>query len=252
MYTGLARKLGLIDRSDNAYTPDGQHQHRQVIDLSHIHHKLHAACAFYRSGFESAVSVIVDGAGTFIPMNINMGVFNEEYMSWECESIFNCAYPDNFKTLYKHQGGNGPFPGTRIPYIPSDREGEEGFHELVLDDSAGIVKAYEAVTQYCGFQPIEAGKTMGLAPYGKKNSNIPPIYTDGNGGKWRTSDRNVVIPTYPNAALVNEAKYDYLETSQDVIDSKTDLTTQENRRDLAYAVQEGSQQEVLNLIFKAV
>ena len=248
MYTGLARKLGLIDRHDNAYTADGQHNHRQVIDLSHIHHKLHAACAFYRSGFESAVSVIVDGAGTFI----NMGVFNEEYMSWECESIFNCAYPDNFKTLYKHQGGNGPFPGTRIPYIPSDREGEEGFHELILDDSAGIVKAYEAVTQYCGFQPIEAGKTMGLAPYGKKNLNIPPIYSDANGSKWRTSDRNVIIPTYPNAALVNEAKYEYLETSQDIVDSNTDLTTQENRRDLAYAVQEGSQQEVLNLIFKAV
>ena len=66
------------------------------------------------------------------------------------------------------------FQDTRIPYIPSDREGEEGFHELILDDSAGIVKAYEAVTQYCGFQPIEAGKTMGLAPYGKKNLNIPP------------------------------------------------------------------------------
>ena len=36
MYTGLARKLGLIDRNDNAYTADGQHNHRQVIDLSHI------------------------------------------------------------------------------------------------------------------------------------------------------------------------------------------------------------------------
>ncbi len=107
-----------MDRNDNAYTPDGQHNHRQVIDLSHIHHKLHAACAFYRSGFESAVSVIVDGAGTFIPMNINMGVFNEEYMTWECESIFSGAYPDAFKTLYKHQEGNGRYPGTRIPFIP--------------------------------------------------------------------------------------------------------------------------------------
>ena len=252
MYTGLARKLGLIDRSDSAYSEDGRYVHRQVIDLSYVHHKLHAACAFYRSGFESAVSVIVDGAGTFIPMNINTGRFNEEYMTWECESIFSCAYPDAFKTLYKHQGGNGPYPGTRIPYIPSEREGEEGFHELVLDDSAGITKAYEAVTQYCGFQPIEAGKTMGLAPYGKKNLNIPPIYTDGNGGKWRTSDRSVIIPTYPNAALVNEAKYEFLETSQDILQSKTDLTTLENRRDMAYAVQEQSQQEVLNLIFKAV
>ena len=252
MYTGLARKLGLIDRDDNAYTQDGFHQHRQVIDLSHIHHKLHAACAFYRSGFESATAVIVDGAATFIPMNINTGTFNEEFMTWECESIFTCNYPDDFKTLYKHQGGNGPYPGTHVNQIESDREGEEGFHELVLDDSAGITKAYEAVTQYCGFQPIEAGKTMGLAPYGKKNSKIPPIYTDGNGGKWRTADRSVIIPTYPNAALVNDGKYDYLHTTQDLLNSKVDLTTLENRRDMAYAVQAESQEEVLKLIFKAV
>ena len=250
IYTGLARKLGLIDGKDSAY--DQNFKHRQVIDLSHIHHKLHAACAFYRSGFESATAVIVDGAGTFIPMNINSGTFNEEFMTWECESVFSCNYPDDFKTLYKHQGGNGPYPGTHITQIPSDREGEEGFHELVLDDSAGIVKAYEAVTQYCGFQPIEAGKTMGLAPYGKPNTNIPAIYTDGSGGKWRTADRNVIIPTYPNAALVNDGKYDYLYTSTDLQNSKVDLTTLENRRDLAYAIQDESQQEVLKLIFKAV
>tara|TARA_B100001057_G_C22861571_1_gene954736 strand:- start:1021 stop:2844 length:1824 start_codon:yes stop_codon:yes gene_type:complete len=250
VYTGLARKLGLIDGKDSAYSMEGKH--RQVIDLSHIHHKLHAACSFYRSGFESATAVIVDGAGTFIPMNINAGAFSEEFMTWECESIFTCNYPDAFKTLYKHQGGNGPYPGTHVNQIASDREGEEGFHELVLDDSAGITKAYEAVTQYCGFQPIEAGKTMGLAPYGKKNSKIPPIYTDGNNGKWRTADRSVIIPTYPNAALVNDGKYDYLHTTQDLLNSKVDLTTLENRRDMAYAVQAESQEEVLKLIFKAV
>ena len=66
---------------------------------------------------------------------------------WKCESIFSCNYPDDFKTLYKHLGGNGPYPGTHVTQIPSDREGEEGYHELILDDSAGIVKAYEAVTQ---------------------------------------------------------------------------------------------------------
>lgn len=250
VYTGLARKLGLIDGKDSAYSMEGKH--RQVIDLSHIHHKLHAACAFYRSGFESATAVIVDGAGTFIPMNINAGLYNEEFMTWECESIFTCNYPDAFKTLYKHQGGNGPYPGTHVQQIPSEREGEEGFHELVLDDTAGITKAYEAVTQYCGFQPIEAGKTMGLAPYGKPNKDIPSIYTDGNGGKWRTSDRSVIIPTYPNAALVNDGKYDYLHSSQDLLNSKVDLTTLENRRDMAYAVQAESQEEVLKLIFKAV
>ena len=88
MYTGLARKLGLIDRNVNP------HDHPQVIDLSRTHHKLHAACAFYRSGFESAVGLVVDGAGTFVPMNIGM----EQEMTWELETIFSCDYPSEFKT----------------------------------------------------------------------------------------------------------------------------------------------------------
>ncbi len=91
IYTALARKLGLIDRKADIY------KHPQVVDYSHIHHKLHSSCAFFRSGFESAVSVIVDGAGTFIPMEID----REQEMTWELETIIQCAYPDNFKILNK-------------------------------------------------------------------------------------------------------------------------------------------------------
>jgi carbamoyltransferase len=237
MYTGMARKLGLIDRKHNGY------DHPQVIDLSSIHHKLHAACAFYRSGFESAVSLVVDGAGSFIPIQIG----NTQEMTWELESIFNCQYPSDFKTLYKHQGGRGPWGSAWIPEMSSEREGEEGTHELILDDTAGITKSYEAVTHYCGWPFIEAGKTMGLFPYGKPNKKIPPIFTDGNGGKWKTSDRNLIIPTYPNGALVNEGRYEFLHTPQ-----TEDLTLLQNRRDLAYAIQTQSQQMVLDLIRKAV
>ena len=186
IYVALARKLGLIDRKEDIY------KHPQVVDYSHIHHKLHSACAFYRSGFETAVSVIVDGAGTFIPMQID----NETEMTWELETIINCAYPDNFKTLYKHQGGRGPWGAVRIDKFGSEREEEEGSHELFLDDSAGIVKAYEAVTQYCGWAPIEAGKTMGLFPYGKENSEIPDIYTNYDGrSDWATTNRDLIVPT---------------------------------------------------------
>ena len=42
--------------------------------------------------------------------------------------------------------------------------GENGKHILQLYDRAGIVKAYEAATMYCGWS-IEAGKTMGLFPW---------------------------------------------------------------------------------------
>ena len=242
IYTGLARKLGLIDRNENI------HKHPQVIDLSHMHHKLHAACAFYRSGFSEAVSVIVDGAGTFIPMQLD----DATEMTWELESIFTCKYPANFQTIYKHQGGRGPWTGARIENMPSDQYGETGkTHELILDDTAGITKAYEAVTQYCGWAPIEAGKTMGLFPYGKPNKNIPLIYTNGGGsGSWRTADRNLIIPTYPNGALVNEGRYSELTTPPDT--KVDDLTYLQNRRDLAYAIQTQSQEEVLRLIRKAI
>ena len=240
IYTALARKLGLIDRKANP------HDHPQVIDLSSTHHKLHASCAFYRSGFEEAVAVIVDGAGTFIPMTIN----GETEMCWELETIFNCQYPANIKTLYKHQGGRGPWQSARIPEFSSEREGEEGTHELILDDSAGITKAYEAVTQYCGWAPIEAGKTMGLFPYGKPNDKIPKIYSDHDGmSEWKTSNRDVIIPTYPNGALVNQNRFVELQTPEGY---DGDLTTLENRRDMAYAIQTESQQMVLDLIRKAV
>ena len=242
IYIALARKLGLIDRKADIY------KHPQVIDYSHIHHKLHSSCAFYRSGFKSAVSLIVDGAGSFIPMHID----GEDVMTWELETIIKCNYPDNFKTLYKHQGGRGPWGAQRMVEFTSEREDEEGTHEFILDDSAGIVKAYEAVTQYCGWAPIEAGKTMGLFPYGSQNLNIPDIYTDHNGmSDWATTNRDLIVPTYPNGAVVNQGRFKELTNPSD-LKRTDDLTQLQSRRDLAYAIQTESEQMVLDLIRKAV
>lgn len=243
MYTGFARKLGLIDRDADF------NNHPQVIDLSHIHHKLHAACAFYRSGFETATAVVIDGAGTFMPVMINGG---RNEVLYELESVFSCGYPARINTEYKHHGCRGPLKGAIIRNMASEKYGEEGTHIFVVDDCAGIVKAYEAVTQYCGWPSIEAGKTMGLFPYGKPNENIPPIYTDAGGGKWRTADRNLIIPTYPNGAEINEYRYKELETAEDTYKNGDDVTLLQNRRDLAYAVQTQSQQEALNVILTAV
>ena len=233
--SGLARKLRLIEDTGE-----------QVWHMDKWHHKMHAACAFYRSGFESATALVVDGAGTFIPMNIN----GEQDITWELESIFNCSYPANFKTLYKHQAGRGPWTSGKIDKFSSKRENEEGEHEFIIDDSAGIVKAYEAVTQYCGWNPIEAGKTMGLFPYGEPNDKIQ-IFNDAGGGRWKTADRNLIIPTYPNGAVVNQGRYKHL-NDPEPLEATVDVTRLQNRRDMAYAVQTESQQMVLDLIHKAV
>lgn len=193
------------------------------------------------------MAVIVDGAGTFLQLNID----NRPQTAWELESIFECRYPAEFKTLYRHIGGNGPWIQAHIPEMDSKAiNGEYGTHECIIDDTAGIVKAYEAVTRYCGWQPIEAGKTMGLFPYGKPNDNIPKLYSDIDGkAKWKTTDRNIVVPTYPNGAVINEGRYEELGTPEGY---NKDVTLLQNRRDMAYAVQTQSQDMVVDLIRKAV
>jgi carbamoyltransferase len=239
VYTGLARKLGLIDRRENL------HAHPQVIDFSYMHHKLHSACAFYRSGWDDAVSVIVDGAGTFIQIQYG----NDPMTIWEVESIVDCGYPANFKTLYKHYGTLEPVPGIYWEQLESDNFGEkEQFHEAHLTDRAGIVKVYEGVTEYCGFSGIEAGKTMGLFPYGKENSSIPKLFDTDS--KIPLSNRNLIVPNYPNGAKVNAELFNFLD--EKLAEDTPDVTYLQSRRDLAYAVQTQTQEQVLRLIRKAV
>jgi len=239
VYTGLARKMGLIDRKANLYN------HPQVIDLSFLHHKLHAACAFYRSGWEEAVALIVDGAGTFIPLSYD----NQQIWSYEVESIINCSYPSQFTTLYKHYGVREGIPAQYYDKLSSEQFGEAGeFHQAWVTDRAGIVKTYEGVTEYCGFTAIEAGKTMGLFPYGKPNDKIPKLFESNS--KFPVSNRNLIVPMYPSSSTVNANLFDFLNENPE--DEKTDVTTLQNRRDMAYAVQTETQEQVLTLIRKAV
>jgi carbamoyltransferase len=237
VYTGLARKLGLIDKNLNP-----ARTHPQVVDLSMHHHKIHAALAFYRSGFEDAAAVVVDGSGTATAANVN----GESTVFWEVESIFDCAYPSYFKTLYKHLGTRSSVP-THVDFSASSQRLEEvGTHLEVLSSHAGIVKCYEAVTEYCGFSGIEAGKTMGLSPYGKENLDLPDFFDSQ--GRFNLSNNNLFVPGYPGGAVINVNEYEGLGFE---IESDKEMTERQNRRDMAYKMQQESQEAVLDLILTA-
>ena len=239
VYVGLARKLGLINRKTDIFN------HPQVVDLAEHHHKIHASMAFYRSGFDEAVAVVVDGAGSC--KQVSFG--NMPAMLWEVETIYDCSYPNNFSTLHKHYGSRDIVPCDKVT-IPKDAFLEEKDVEAYITDRAGIVKLYEAVTEYCGFQGIEAGKTMGLFPYGKPNAAIPPLFnTVSDVFPFDLVDRNLVIPTYPGSAFVNRNLI--AELKDDPTVSVKDLTQLQNRRDLAYALQTQTQEQVLKLIIRA-
>ena len=237
VYSGLARKVGLIDSNiGNGANP-------QVIDMAMFHHKMHAGLAFYRSGFEEAVAVIVDGAGTFFPLEVN----GEPLTVWETESIYKCEYPHKIKTLHKTLGTRNMLVGAYVKDWEAGSWEPGQTFDIVISDRAGIVKSYEAVTEYCGWSSIEAGKTMGLFPYGEENDSFPAII-DQNDLPVPITNRNLIVPRYPNGAVVNANMYNYLNQH----DTDEDITHLQNRRDMAYAVQKESQQAVAKLIKHAV
>jgi carbamoyltransferase len=239
VYTGLARKIGLI----GDLPPNENGAHPQVIDTAMFHHKMHAGLAFYRSGFDEAVAVIVDGAGTFFPLSVN----DEQVTVYETESIYKCEYPATIKTLHKTMGARTMIANTFIKDFPAGEWEPDQSFDLSLSDRAGIVKAYEAVTEYCGWSSIEAGKTMGLFPYGKENDQIPSLIDNDTTNPVPLTNRNIVLPRYPNGAMINEHMYNYLADND-----SDDVTLLDNRRDLAYAVQTQSQKAVADLIRYAV
>ena len=64
---------------------------------------------------------------------------------------------------------------------------------------------------------------MGLFPYGKPNENIPKLFTEDLTNPL--SNRNAIIPTYPNGAYVNK---NFIEETRDRVDQNEDLKKLEN------------------------
>ena len=203
----------------------------KVTKLGHMHHVSHAATAFYNSGFETAAAVVIDGAGSFHQESIGEG--KGETGGFETESIYSCAYPLEFKTFYKRLA-NG-----NTTYF------DNGVHEY--DDAVTITKAYEAVSHYLGFGFIEAGKTMGLAPYGQYDENIPPFFVNGKGNK------NLLRPMYPAGALIDEDRFPYLKRYDDPKEWHKDfLLVHELDKNIAFHIQQETEERVAEFIQKAI
>lgn len=182
----------------------------QVHNYCDRHHLTHAATAFYNSGFETAASVVVDGAGSYIQ--------NEQAAGYETESIYHCSYPSDFNALYKRYSDGS------YNYYKNDIQ--------EFDGGVTIVKAYEAITHFLGFGFIEAGKTMGLAPYGISNDRG---FFVGN-----SADRNLFAPSFPAGAVFRSGRPD-----------DGDLN-HEFYKNIAAQIQSDTQKLVGDLIQKAV
>ena len=211
----------------------------KVVNMNGEHHMGHAAAAFFGSGFDDAVAVIADGAGS-----ITRVPFNEDEPDkgaaevYETESIYDCDWKNiSIQPLYKRYSNNsGTTPNISTP-------------SMQLDDTVTVTKAYEAVSHYLGFGFIEAGKTMGLAPYGKEDSNIPTLFFRDTG----RGDKNVLVPNYPAGAFIDQGRFPYLQQKVDPKEWHKDSSKlPEAAKNIAWQIQKETQEIMGDLIEKAV
>jgi len=137
---------------------------------------------------------------------------------YETESYFFCTYPSNFTCFYKKF----------ISYDLNTKNLNNNY-EITTDITLG--KQYHAVTKYLGFKDGEEGKTMGLASYGKKSKKIPSIFNN------------------PTSSIFHPIKHPDVIFGEYIYPLENTL---QNKKDLAWRVQNDTQQLVGDYIEKII
>ena len=175
------------------------------------HHLTHSFYSFYNSGFTKAISIVVDGLGStneYLPNG-------KKIKSAEIESIYIHEYPDKY-ALYN---------STQFNYKLKNSISSNYY---VFNNTIGIGKAYDSISQYLGFGEFEAGKTMGLSSYGKFNPNIPSFLKDKSIYEYFSKD---------------DTQFSFIK--ENILDGYLP-------EDIAYKMQEESQQAVGDYIEKVL
>ena len=118
-----------------------------ILDYRQRHHECHAANARYGSPFDDCAVLVMDGKGS---------VHNHNNLRFcEIESIF-----DNFNPVFKHYStfwSESECGKLDKPYWDNNN---------FYSDRTSVGQAYRRVSRECGFDELDAGKTMGLSSYG--------------------------------------------------------------------------------------
>lgn len=162
------------------------------------HHLAHASSAYYCSPYNNAAILVVDSVGS-------KKVSNDGEILYNTVSIFQ-GFGNRISTVKKFMGKN--LKGTDY-----------------VENSLGIF--YTLVTEAVGFNELQEGKTMGLAPYGTDSfyDELCKIIKFSNGciemkkegiDKLRSYKR--AIDNLPNEKEINEAKRDFAYSAQKLLE----------------------------------
>lgn len=207
IYSGFVRKF---------------YPHIESLSIEHNHHLGHAANAFYNSGFNNAIALVIDGAGSN----------NERLNGYEHLSIYRCSYPNNFELIHK-----------KLYSFSDDENFSYSDDVYVCDKSKPIVSVYEAVNTYLGFSNLDGGKTMGLSSYGNPDDDVPDLY--------QSEDLIQMIknPKDYSSLLYYAEKYPKFKRNYIPLDWHYDSSKiSEIEKNIAYKIQKQSEERVISII----
>ena len=199
-----------------------------IIDYSYHHHLSHAALAFYNSGFDESLVIVIDGQGALYNDNLAEG-----------ETVYLAKYPCSFECVIKNVSTNdthSKLSGT----VPVEKYmiKHKNYELNINPGEGGIVNVYNTATVLMSQSVLENGKTMGLSSYGEK-VDYPQFFNDKSQPNWdlftKDSSQTRLYHTH-EGKVVKEI-------------------TEENHKfyaDYAYEVQTQTQDAVVNLIQRAV
>jgi len=131
----------------------------KVYDFSYSHHRVHAATAFYNSGFDKALCIVKDGSGSRI---IKHGLDVEEI-----GSCFIVGYPFKEELVFQH-------------FITTEEIEPLRVDKTLITNSMSEGNAYHLSSMSMGFGGDGAGKVMGLSSYGHDDPSVSQIFDENN------------------------------------------------------------------------
>jgi carbamoyltransferase len=207
---------------------------KQVFSFYKSHHLLHAAKAFYDSGFENSYVFVVDGRGS--SFNLNNGE-----IAYETSSVYFFENPNKFKCLYKKCFTNSEINKTLSLSLNCEQGVYYNVTPLSLDKNT-IIEIYNEID--LGFFYLEAsrhfnfykeeGKLMGLSAYGREDKHLKEILNSGEFWFKKYGDKD-------NFKKVNIEKYPELKYEQ---------KNTKNLTNLSFLIQEKFEKDYLNFIKK--
>lgn len=200
------------------------------------HHECHASLAFYNSGFEEALTFVIDRNGS-------VWFSNGQHAAKESETVFRCRYPDDIIPLHKNFFAQGMYSHYDDELAKVIKEDAYQWATIEVNKSHGIVKVYESATTLIGQNALENGKTMGLSAYSSKEE-FDPLFKG-----YQPLPHNFTTIAFPPNGDLDTSCF------AGMVDKITDDLSDENYEfyaDCAKHVQVETQKAALDLIKKYV